>query len=246
MDFTVIGATYTTVSNVCEGKFDIIASTMQAPGEWIYDLYFVSSTSVLTVNSIDGVPAPGCYPVFVPAGGTPAVISVDVSTVPTYPSLPDTVNTFWDDGVTITQLTDTYLVAALNNLLDYSSYDFGPIPLGNPQFIQFTLTAGNVNGFLFPYTATITLINNTGGFVLDPSIDGIPFTISNTNSYPVPITFTPPSVGSFSADLNVEITNPGYSCNQSWIVPLTGSGVTPPTPGAFKSERLSIMNGISI
>ena len=251
MDFTFAGTTYNVVGEVCMNVFTVEASTIQAPGEFINNLTFQDLTGVcvFSVLSIDGVPAPGCYPAFIPAGGSPKTIEVYASSVPTYsgplsPGVPVTL--IYDDGVNPPiSYPDTGIYPVLNDLISDTFYDFGITNVGQFSGAQFNIGSPNGISLITTYTVTITLINNTGGFALDPTIDGIPFPIYNTFIFPIPFSFIPPSVGVFSADMKIEISTP-QGCLQSWTIPLTGQGVTPPTPGAYKSERLSIMNGISI
>lgn len=251
MDFTFVGSSYNVVGESCNNIFTVEATTLQFPGEVINNLTFqdVTGNCTFVVQSIDGVPAPGCYPAFVPAGATPTIIEVYASTVPTYsgplsPGVPVTL--IYDDGVNPPiSFPDTTIYPVLNDLISDTFWDFGSCNVGSLNYAQFTITSPNSISLITTYTVTITLINNTGGFAIDPSIDGIPFPISQTYPYPIPFSFTAPSVGVFSADMQIQITTPA-GCLQSWTIPLTGQGVTPPTPPTYKSERLSIMNGISI
>ena len=252
MDFTFVGNSYNVIGESCKGTFTMYASTAQLPGEFINNLTFQDLTGncIFSVTSISGVPAPGCYPAFIPAGfGIYEPVEVYIDSVPTYsgplsPGVPVTL--IYDDGVNPPiSYPDTTIYPVLNDLISDTFYDFGSNPVGATAYGVFTLISPNSIPLLMEYTTTITLINNTGGFSLDPLIDGIPFTISNLTPYPIPFSFTAPSVGVFSADMQIQITTPA-GCLQSWTIPLTGQGVTPPTPPTYKSERLSIMNGISI
>jgi hypothetical protein len=241
------GNTYAAIKNVC-GNVSIYLTSNFIGGEVITDFTIDGGTEFTISNIyIDGLP-----------------LSLPFTILDTPPSLLqfNLCHTGTTDGtITIdinlgSQIITYYCNVYDTAIADVSSINFGNVSVPAPSAVQFFITigAGLPSGIFFIYDVDFNLTGLNAPFSLDPSYSST-FQLGLTLSQaiqPENVEFLPTAIGAFSDTLDIEMSTP-IGPGSSWTnpvytlgIPVSGSGVTPPTPPAYISPKLAIMNGISI
>lgn len=240
------------------GNISIYIGTNSIGGETFNTLdVIVDSNPISSTVYLDGLPISGQLPYTV-SYSTPALLQFD------YQSLQSTVTLSlnFDGGnqvitypSVVNLFSTTQGAASLIeiNSSQVSSYNFGNVSVGTTQSVSATIGCPPILNIPFIYDVNFNLTGVGSPFSLNPSYpSNFTLGLATATFQIIEIEFSPTSVGAFSTTLDIEITTP-LGPGSSWTnpvatlsIPITGTGVIPPTPPTYKSERLSIMNGISI
>lgn len=241
------GNTYAAIKNVC-GNVSVYLGSSNIGGEIVTDLS-ISSGTEFTVSdiSVDGLPLSLPFTVLdtvtsllqfnlCHTGTTDGVITIDINLG--------------------SQVVNLYCNVYDTGIVDVSSINFGShsVPQPSPISAAIVIGAGLPSGILFMYDVDFNLTGLTAPFSINPAYPST-FQLGPTLVQTIQVElveFFPTTIGAFSDVLDIDMstaqgpgsswTNPVYALS----IPVSGTGVTPPTPPTNFSNKLAIVNGVSI
>jgi hypothetical protein len=203
------GAEFTIPANCC-CTLTCDLTTDQFGGEDLLNLSFTSAFNVFDVL-IDGNPP--SFPYTINPSAT-----LQFTVCPGRIVESQTLELAIEDSFGITPTTIT-LNAVIGGLVNYTSYDFGNVVVGNSTGISMDINPAP-NTLLC--CADFDVLELTGTFDVDPLF----VNLCGQTPQSFIVTFAPTSVGAFSDDITINVN----TC-LTLTIPITGNGIEAPTPG---------------